>query len=362
MRGPARWSTRQQPRIRAHRRKILIVPPVVLIEMPEADRASPLARALVNACSQGVAQGHCALATDAEEPDVMAVAIVRWEDVDRRAVSLTVGVRRVSRSQWLSRSIEFRQSDALTERWRAVGLVIATLAGEAEARAREVSATPDARGSNAVPSASTGAPGASAPPSAAANVASAPATDEVAASTPSTSTRRPARERAWIDAGGLLDPGVGDAWLRGGGWLRASYRPSAIPIYAHLGGRYAVAPAVRSELSLAWASGSAGAGTVIAFGALPVRMEFHAEAVAQLVRVDARDTDAARSETRDRFVWGGRGGMDVAWHFAPAWGLVGGGELNVLSSGTVVRVANQREGRDASVSAGFLLGARAVLR
>lgn len=329
--------------------------------MPEADRASPLARALVNACSQGVAQGHCALATDAAEPDVMAVAIVRWEDVDRRAVSLTVGVRRISRSQWLSRTIEFRQSDALMERWRAVGLVIATLAGEAEARARDGGAPSDARAGNAEPSASTDTPNPSAAaPSEGATAASAPAMRDAPSSSQASSTRRPLRERAWIDAGGLIDPGVGDAWLRGGAWLRASYRPTALPIYAHLGGRYAIAPAVRSELSMAWASASAGAGTVFELGALPVRLELHAEVLAQLVRVEARDARVARSETSDRFVWGGRGGVDLAWHFAAAWGLVGGGELNVLSNGTVVRVANQREGRDASVSAGFLLGARAV--
>ena len=50
--------------------------PVVVIEMPAADRASPLVDTLVRACSSTVAEGRCALAGEPEDPDVSAVAIV----------------------------------------------------------------------------------------------------------------------------------------------------------------------------------------------------------------------------------------------------------------------------------------------
>src|SRR5439155_16058043 len=64
-----------------------------------------------------------------------AIAIVAWDDEGHLAVRVEVGLRRGDQSEWLARQVSFRDSDAEIERWRAVGLIIATLVGEASSGA-----------------------------------------------------------------------------------------------------------------------------------------------------------------------------------------------------------------------------------
>jgi hypothetical protein len=94
--------------------------PTVVIDAPASDRASPLETAMVDSCTHAIAEGRCALASNASEEDraeARAVAIVSWTDTADRVARVEVGLRRVERGQWLSRTIEFRAEDAPPERW-----------------------------------------------------------------------------------------------------------------------------------------------------------------------------------------------------------------------------------------------------
>jgi hypothetical protein len=332
--------------------------PLVVVEVPVADRGDPLADALLKACSEGVAQGRCILGTDREEPEVIAVAIVTWED-QRRVVNVTVGRRRSQRAEWLQRRIEFKAFDAPTERWRAAGLVIATLVGEAqrqeEARAAAAAAPTEAGASPAAKEAPKTPPEApKTSPEDVAPVATAHAAERKAA------TRAPEREIAWIDAGVTADSGIGDAWFRWGGWFRASLRPATLQLYVFAGGRYSGMPTDDGGLSLHWASGSVGVGGFMEL-APAIRVEAHVETLAQVVWARATDASGA-SDGSQRWVGGLRLGADVVWTFAPMWALVGGAEAGAFSSGTVLRVAGERRGRDAPFDVGALVGARVVFR
>ncbi len=330
---------------------------MVVIEMPAADRASPLAETLVRACSDSVAEGRCVLASERDEPNVTAVAIVTWEDAARRAVTLTIGLRRLARAEWLSRRVEFRDADAQKERWRAVGLVIATLVGQAD---RGAPADPAAT-NGASSDATSGAPTRTTPSEGKAqNVAD--AEKPMAGVTPTSNATTIAREVVWLDGGAMIDPGLGDAWFRWGGWLRVSARPSSLPFFVNVGGRYVGAPPQDRGLSLRWASAFIGVGTFIGMGALPVRLEIHADMIVQLVHAGATDPSTGASDSSARWVAGGRAGADVVWAPAPAWALLVGGETTILSSGTVLRIENERRGRDAAVGIGAIVGARAFFR
>ena len=102
----------------------------VVIEMLAADADTPFARVLVGACSEGLRDGGpCALEGATAGASARAVAIVSWDGEDRASAKIDVGVRRGGRADWHTRRVSFAASDAQAERWRSVGLIIATLVG-----------------------------------------------------------------------------------------------------------------------------------------------------------------------------------------------------------------------------------------
>src|SRR5580704_8130880 len=97
--------------------------------MPATDRAMPIVGAMVDACSRGVA-GRCVLSGEPLDTEPTALAVVTWSDEEKRVVRVEVGLRREARAEWRVQAVTFRAEDAPAERWRSVGLVIATLVDE----------------------------------------------------------------------------------------------------------------------------------------------------------------------------------------------------------------------------------------
>ncbi|HEX7670438.1 MAG TPA: hypothetical protein VF395_12670, partial [Polyangiaceae bacterium] len=107
--------------------------PMVMVEIAPPEPPADLARALVDACSAAVRVGSCSRAdgaTAAAVPKGTAAAMVRWETAEGRRVRIEVGVTGEGQPAGRVRSLEFAATDPLVERWRSVGLTIATLAGE----------------------------------------------------------------------------------------------------------------------------------------------------------------------------------------------------------------------------------------
>lgn len=101
-----------------------MLPVAVEIAPPEAPREQVLV--LLAACSRAVADSECALAADVGDGPTRAVAIVTWQSDSR--VFVEVGMRRDGHSEWRSRSVLFGASDEPSERWKAVGFAVGTLA------------------------------------------------------------------------------------------------------------------------------------------------------------------------------------------------------------------------------------------
>jgi hypothetical protein len=97
------------------------------------DLGTPVAPAeaasVVAACNAAIVAGSCSLEAAASEP-AQAIAIVRWSGSEQRRVRIEVGLREADRPAWSVREVTFSPGDPVRERWRTVGLVIATLAGE----------------------------------------------------------------------------------------------------------------------------------------------------------------------------------------------------------------------------------------
>lgn len=136
--------------------------PAVVVDLGNQVSSTEAAWVLA-ACNAAIVRGTCELDSPANTPP-RAVAIVRLHGRGR-SVRIEVGLRDSERAAWSVREIEFSAKDPERERWRTVGLVLATLVGEAEA------ARADGRESDAAGSAPD---------------APAPAASESAASTPPT--------------------------------------------------------------------------------------------------------------------------------------------------------------------------------
>jgi hypothetical protein len=104
--------------------------PAVVVDLGNQVSATEAAWVLA-ACNAAIVQGSCELDAPADTPP-RAVAIVRLQGRGR-SVRIEVGLRDSERGAWSVREIEFSAKDPERERWRTVGLVLATLVGEAEA-------------------------------------------------------------------------------------------------------------------------------------------------------------------------------------------------------------------------------------
>jgi hypothetical protein len=135
----------------------MATPALVAVEIAPPDAGASLKQSLLDACSRA-AEERCT-EPQVEQGDPNIVAIVSWRDPLH--ARLEVALRREHR--WVARTMAFAEQDAPEERWRAVGLVIGTLASLI---ARNVEPPPEEGSIRPLPPASgtTGAPPASAPP------------------------------------------------------------------------------------------------------------------------------------------------------------------------------------------------------
>ena len=106
---------------------------VVVIDVVPADAPRDQTQVMVEACSSGVTQGRCALATDTPESTrPSSVALVVWQGTAFMEATVRVGRRN---GEWVSRQLAFAAADPDRDRWVTVGLTVASLLDEARTAA-----------------------------------------------------------------------------------------------------------------------------------------------------------------------------------------------------------------------------------
>ncbi len=108
--------------------------PAVVVDLGSQIRPAEAAWVLA-ACNAAIVQGTCEREVPAGTSP-RAVAIVRLQGT-RQRVRIEVGLRESERAAWSVREIVFSRTDPARERWRTVGLALATLVGEVEAARAE---------------------------------------------------------------------------------------------------------------------------------------------------------------------------------------------------------------------------------
>lgn len=104
--------------------------PVVVVEVSSQGQDKPGVDALLAACTSAVRRGRCVARGAQPDENIRAVVIVSWENGSLKKVKIQTVSQATGNVLWRTRELNFRASDVLVERWKAVGLVAATMVGE----------------------------------------------------------------------------------------------------------------------------------------------------------------------------------------------------------------------------------------
>lgn len=307
---------------------------VVVVDIGEHAAPAALSAALVQACSASLAQGSCALGEAADET-LVATATVKWADAAERRVEITVVPRR-GQPNGHAKTLHFRPVDPRAERWRSVGLTIATLVREltpaaaqpVEDGARAEGGQPPASSSASPPSTTAGESAASAEPPGGkqeevpANARESdveprpeadPAADTSDAPAPSHRTaRRSPRTASWIDVGAVGGPALESGSLRAGGFVALGVAPFAWPFFARFSLSHQVLASGPSGLGARFTALSAGAGVALALKGTELVFEPRALLLVERLGVTLTDEDG-RSDDGSQWSPGAGAGAALVW-------------------------------------------------
>jgi hypothetical protein len=329
--------------------------PLIVVEIPAQDRAAPESSVLLEACTKGLGSGRCELTEPANAGPVSAIAIVSWRDEDR--LSALVEVARVQqREGWRSEELRFKAEDRRIERFRTLGLAIATLFREASLpQSSEEAGTPSPAATvkqQSAPAQREEAKSARAKPSAAKakpNNAAEAEQAQAGASTDARDARRGAQ--AWLSAGALAayDPELRD-WNYGGE-LRLAVGAAAFPGFVSALGSYSSGPDL-GEVSLDWAT--LGAGPGLRFNLSP-SVELRGVVHAVAVDVSGRASEQGRISRQNAWVPGVGLALELALHAGGRLSGAVGAQVQQLAGNVPIREHEQLVGTVGKTTLGITL-------
>jgi hypothetical protein len=308
--------------------------PHIAIEIaePSASVAPPvLTVALVRACAVAVRDGECTLEHEGLNKERTTVAIVRWDE-DERSVRIDLAIRSGKEPRWTSRSLSFSEADERIERWRTVGLTIATLAGEADRTEIGQRRSEPRNGSE-----------------------KAPVHPERAHAVHPPQPREGAK--LWFELGPLLGTALDTMSPRLGVWADVGARLGRSPLIGVAGVDYSAAEGSRS-LSVQWLSLFAGLGTQVGSADRGPKLEGTVSFSAERQHISA--SDGTRSDASALFGYGGRARAAFVWEFGRV-SPVAGVEGWINASPVRIIVSDLYAGTAPRVGGAVLLGIRARL-
>ncbi len=297
------------------------VPVVTDLVAIEAPADSPQAELAAESCSAVLGSGECRL-VDAVAARAAPKWHVRLRWVDAEQVQAQIEVRRGSPAGPLVsvRQVEFSKADSLEQRYKALGLVIAS----------HVIATES-------PLVSEPAPAPKEPP--------APVAPEA----------EPQTSRLGLDLGVIAGQGLQAGGARFGLLARGWLRPFDVPLVVLLGGRWAQAGALPAA---SWVSGSAGLAARVALPVSGTSVDVRNEVVVERVSVSATDVETGSSDRESLWRFGGRLGVDLVVELGEDVGVFAGVEGTVLRPEYQVEVEGSDRGGEPAARWAGVAGVR----
>lgn len=323
--------------------------PVVAVEIGPSPAPPRELATLVAACSRALPSGTCVAATSSpasQPPD--AAASVHWADPWHAHVEAHV---EALGPEVLTRDLAFAQGDPELERYRTLGLAIATMVDQLQER-REQAQRTDA------PSAERAPP---APPPTKDALPQAPPPARAAAPVPVSDGEHPSTaasvSRYALEVGGLAGTGLVDGPARAGLYARATYDVVA-PVFVDASASYALS-VTDTPPSVAWTDLGLGAGAYVPASVL--RVELGVRVVLSGVSASAPDPYSDTVGSVAAWLPGVGASARVTWPaHGPLAGTVGLDNAWMLKQ---VRVTNAGSliGRVSAYNVGIVAGLRLVL-
>jgi len=273
--------------------------PVVAIQL-EFPARPPDVQQVLDACNAGAGPGACVVAADPNADAARYLAYVSWLDEGRQHALVEVGPPEAVRGSFEFRRLRFSERDQPQERWEAIGLTVATLAG----------AGPESSVPSDVP----------APPNGAAASDRALETPPVAAP-----ERRPWR----AGVSGRVASGFRSGVSAGLG-ASLAYELPGLPVFPALfaGWRTATDEGITGQ----WWEVGVGLGAGTALG--PVRLSLSGLVVGQLL--DASATQEGSNDSGSSSTSGVMLGLELAWPYRGPVGVTLGGHFLQLARATQI--------------------------
>jgi hypothetical protein len=293
-----------------------VILPVFIDLPPNVDRSSASVAALVEGCA-ATSSGRTCLVNPSSDATYDLVVTFAFNDAEQRVAELQL--RRGSRAApvWRTEWVEFRPTDDRRERWRALGLIIGTLAAGNTEHPEE------------------GAP-------ALAPMVTQDAPSALRLPPPVERGNRKSRWNLYLDGGLVAGPGLDASTPSLGLFGRASFAPWSLPVGMTAAYRQERQWAT-SDFGLDLGSASLGAFARVELGQA-AGIEARAEVVRRFVILSADDTASGTTETHYRWQTGFRVGFDLDLRFATRFSFLAGADAVVLDQTTVVRVQNAIKG------------------
>jgi hypothetical protein len=301
------------------------VAPLVVIELAGPGAAMPHAEEMVSACTASLRRGECVLAPPETNDVPDAVAAVSAVSELRFEIRVVRTARGTTEARALVRLLEFRAVDAPDERWRSVGIAIASTSGELL------------------------------------GVEHAAPSSEIRRERPAPA--RPAElERPFRLAAGMgSGTGLESRRVRLGGWLEGSAQWGPGGPYALVLARYATAPGEhlpaglgeRTEVTPSWTTAGLGVG-IAPVAVSGVGLRLHAAGLVERFTMTLADGEFVSSD--DRWLPGALVAVEAAW---PDTGLIGarlGGEFQSVTGATAVNVEGRTSASNPAQRLGFYFG------
>jgi hypothetical protein len=248
---------------------------VVVVELPQPSPSAQQVEVLLEACSRAAAPSRCELG-QGDMPVSPSRLRATVHAADTASTAVTVQVQ--GHNDSLAQTLTFRERDDLSERWRAVGLAIGTLASE-------MTVSPESSADQPAPA-----------------IRTAPAP---------TATRSSLAPFGAI--GALAGPGFNPGPWRVGGWLRAGIDLRPIHLMLLADGSYSVAARNEAFVDGSWVGLALGVGSFHDVDALDLRLQIHAAGTVDRIHAGVRVPSDGASDTGSRWVPGARMGVGVQW-------------------------------------------------
>ncbi len=303
-----------------------MLPPIVVDLGPDVGARE--VQIVLDACNQAVVDGVCLSDSLASDETARARAFARSQGRRSLIVRIEVRLRSTEQPSWLVRELRFAPGDPAIERWRSVGLAIATLVGEGERQQTQAISEPEPSPRAAVdPSPMPNPP----PPRArVAAPTEAPPTDDLP-------TALPRWQGAFVGVGLLTGPGFDDEVWRFGGQLRAGWASSSgLQLLASIG--YSLR-ASEQTFTAAWLSLQAGLGYRLQL-AEHFSAALNLQAGVQQMRFEV--LSGGISETEQRWNPLGSVGLDGWWRPSSAFGVWAGLEAQSIGRRSRLLLAADR--------------------